>query len=219
MRPWILLAMLLATNAHAQEVTRLVASSRSAVVLEGSSNLATWRCRTNEMNARMLVATSPEHLNAVIDRIEDGNIGVWRSTPARGRFPLPEFDLTIPATAFRCGNRVMETDLRRALKTDAHPVVRFTFASVREIEHDIKTNNYRATIRGDLSLAGVTRTIDLTVAAERLSRTTFHLHASLPLRMTDFGITPPSALFGAIRARNELTVHFDLYPEIVSAGR
>jgi hypothetical protein len=32
--------------------------------------------------------------------------------------------------------------------------------------------------------------------------------------MTDFGVTPPTALFGAVRARNSLTVHFDLVLEI-----
>jgi len=218
MRAALLLSMLLvASAAHAAEATRLTAGAASVVVLEGSSNMTDWRCRGTSIDARMVVATSPAHINEVIDRIEDGNIGVWRSNPSQGSFPAPEFGLTIPVTTFRCGNRIMESDLRRALKADAHPAVQFSFRQLRGgIQHDLDTGLYHAVIAGDLTLAGVTRTIDLRVSAQRLSRTSFRVRADLPLRMTDFDVTPPSALFGAIRARNDLTVHFDLTLEVAA---
>ena len=219
MRAALLVSMLLlASAAHAAEATRLTAGAASAVVLEGTSNVTGWRCRGTSIDARMVVATSPDHINDVIDRIEDGNVGVWMSSPSRGSFPAPEFELTIPITTFRCGNRVMESDLRRALKADAHPAVQFSFRAVRGgIQHDLDTGLYHAAITGDLTLAGVTRTIGLTVSAQRLSRTSFRVRAGLPLRMTDFDVTPPSALFGAIRARDQLTVHFDLTLDVAAA--
>lgn len=189
----------------------LTAGPSSAVVLDGSSNVADWRCRGTSMNAEMTIATTAAHLNEVIDRVEDGNIAVWMAKPEMGRFPTPEFALTIPVTTFRCGNRVMESDMRRALKADRNPNVAFTFRALRGgVQHDLDSGLYHAAIAGDLTLAGVTRTIDVNLSAERLSRTAFRIRAELPLRMTDFGITPPSALFGAIKARNALTVKFDL---------
>ena len=57
------------------------------------------------------------------------------------------------------------------------------------------------------------------ISAQRVSRTTFRVRAELPLRMTDFGIKPPSALFGAIRAKNSLTVRFDLTLNVAQAAR
>lgn len=221
MRAGLLLSMLLlAPAAAAAGATQLTAGAASVVVLEGTSNVTRWQCRGTSIDARMLVATSADHINEVIDRIEDGNIGVWMANPSQGRFPAPEFDLIVPVAAFRCGNRVMESDMRRALKADSFPAVRFTFRALRGgITHDLDTGLYHATISGDLTLAGVTRTIELTVSAERLSRTAFRIRAALPLLMTDFGVTPPSALFGAIRARDGLTVHFDLTLEIATARR
>ncbi|HEU4888776.1 MAG TPA: YceI family protein [Thermoanaerobaculia bacterium] len=198
---------------HALLLTALLltASPSSEVVLDGSSNVADWRCRGTSIDAEMTVATTAAHLNEVIDRVEDGNIGVWMAKPELGRFPAPEFQLTIPVTAFRCGNRVMESDMRNALKAERHPNVAFRFRALRGgVQHDLDSGLYHAAIVGDLTLAGVTRTIDVQVSAERLSRTSFRVRAVLPLRMTDFAITPPSALFGAIRARNSLTVRFDL---------
>jgi hypothetical protein len=215
MRAGTLIVMLLAASLVASragaEPTRLTAGAASAVVLEGSSNVTDWRCRGTSMDANMLVEASADHINTVIDRIEDGNIGVWMSDPSRGRFPVPDFHLRVPVTSFRCGNRIMEGDMRRALKADDHPHIEFVFRELRGgVQHDVDTNLYHATIAGDLSLAGRTRTIDVVVSAERISRSSFRIRAVLPLQMTDFGVTPPTALFGAIRARDRLTVSFDL---------
>jgi hypothetical protein len=52
------------------------------------------------------------------------------------------------------------------------------------------------------------------VAAQRLSPTRFRIRAELPLKMTDFGVTPPTALFGAVRAHDALEVRFDLTLEV-----
>ena len=224
MRTGILILLMLAGSvAEASEPTRFGAGAASAVVLEGSSNVTGWRCRGTSMEADMVVAATADHINDVIDRVEDGNIAVWMSEPARGRFPVPQFHLRSPVTSVRCGNRVMEGDMRRALRADVHPRVEFTFRALRGgVRHDLDSGLYHATISGDLSLAGRTRTIDVAVSAERISRSSFRIRAALPLQMTDFDVTPPTALFGAIRARDALTVAFDLMLEIEpnrSAGR
>jgi hypothetical protein len=46
-----------------------------------------------------------------------------------------------------------------------------------------------------------------------VARDRFALHARLPLRMTDFRITPPTALFGMVKAKDDLVVQFDLILE------
>ncbi len=218
MRALLISLLLSGSVLHGADQTRLTAGSGSTVVLEGSSNVADWRCRATSIDAHMIIATSADHINEVIDRIEDGNIGVWMANPSRGRFPEPAFDLNIPVSTFRCGNRVMDSDMSRALKADRHRKVEFSFREMRGgVHHDLDTGLYRATISGDLTLAGVTRTIDVGVSAERLTRSTFRIRATLPLQMTDFGVTPPTALFGAIRARNNLTVRFDLTLAIAEA--
>ncbi|HEX7154222.1 MAG TPA: YceI family protein [Thermoanaerobaculia bacterium] len=215
LRSAFIFSLLLIALPTAAQATRLAAGSGSAVVLDGSSNVKDWQCRGTSVDALMVVPTSPSHLNAVIDRIEDGNIGVWMSNPSAARFDPPDFRLRVPVSTFKCGNRVMESDMRRALKAEANPHVEFAFRGMKGgIRHDVDTGLYHADITGDLSLAGVKRTITLTLAAQRLSPTRFRFRAVLPLRMTDFGVTPPTALFGAVKARDELTVRFDLTLEV-----
>lgn len=208
-------ALLLMLGTASAATARLVVSTRSALYLHGSTNVAGWRCRGTTLNGQMEVDASLEKINEVIDRVEDGNMGVWMSDPQSGRFPAPRFELSIPIETLRCGGgRPMENDLRRALKADQYPAIEFRFREVSGgITHDIDGRGYHAVISGQLSLAGMTREIDLTVSAQRMSATLFRLRAAIPLRMTDFGVDPPRALFGMIRAGDDLTVTFDLFLE------
>jgi hypothetical protein len=220
MKPLVLIAVLLLAGTEtvgAGSHTVLTAGEPSRLVLDGSSNVTDWRCSGTSLNGELTVAAPIEKINAVIDRIEDGNIGVWMSDPSQGRFPTPNFRLRVPIETLRCGNAVMERDMNRALKADDHPTIEFRFTQLKSgIEHDIDANTYRARIAGELVLAGSKRSVELTITAQRTAPDRFRIKAELPLRMTDFGITPPSALFGMVRAKNELVVRFDMTLQVAS---
>jgi hypothetical protein len=188
----------------------LVASAGSQLTLEGSTNVTDWRCKGTTLDGRMEVAAPLAQINDIIDRIEDGDVA--RLDPRAASFRPPTFQLRVPVRSLRCGNRQMERDMYRALRSDAHPVIEFEFAElVGGIEHDIDHGLYRATISGVLTLAGTQRNVKIPIEAERVARDRFRLRARLPLRMTDFRITPPTALFGMVKAKDDLEVQFDLY--------
>ncbi|HET7435439.1 MAG TPA: YceI family protein [Thermoanaerobaculia bacterium] len=212
----LLLVALMAPSARGEETTRLFAGAPSRLVLEGSSNLAPWHCSGTTLDGTMQVAAPLAQINSVIDRIEDGNIGVFMNNPAAGRFPQPTFQLKIPVTTLRCGNRQMEKDMYRALRADDFPSIEFRFTQLAgAIDHDIDAGLYRTRINGVLALAGATRNIAVAVEAQRLAPNRFRLRARLPLRMTDFRITPPTALFGMVKAKDDLYVSFDLVLQTV----
>jgi hypothetical protein len=208
-RALVLTFALFAVAASAGETTQLVAGPASRLVLLGSSNVKDWRCSGAALEGRMDVAVPIERINTIIDRIEDGDVA--RLDPRAASFPQPRFQLRVPVQSLRCGNRQMERDMYRALRSEANPVIEFRFNGlVGGVEHDIDASRYRATIAGVLTLAGSRRNVQVPVEAERVSRDRFRLRARLPLRMTDFRITPPTALFGMVKASNDLVVQFDL---------
>lgn len=188
----------------------LVASTGSNLTLEGSSNVKDWRCNGTTLEAKMEVAVPLAQINDIIDRIEDGDVA--RLDPRAASFPPPTFLLRVPVQSLRCGNRQMERDMYRALRAEENPVIEFEFRELAGgIRHDIDAGTYGATIDGVLSLAGERRKVKVHVEAVRVARDRFRLRARLPLRMTDFRITPPTALFGMVKAKNELEVQFELY--------
>ena len=210
-----LMAVVVVRNASAQAATRLAVAPRSTLSLAGSSNVAAWRCTGNTLLGAMEIAAPIDRINDVIDRIENGDIAVWMADPARARFPRPQFELEIPIDALRCsGGKPMERDLHAALKAGSFPSIRFELRELRgAVTHDIDAHTYEAHIVGELSIAGATRPLEIVASAQRVARDRFRLRAVMPLKMTDFGIVPPRALFGLVRAADDLTVTFDLLLE------
>jgi hypothetical protein len=210
LRRHLILILLAAMPAAAAESTRLVSGAPSKLVLQGSSNVASWRCSGTTLDGAMEVAAPLQQINNVIDRIEDGKVALL--TAATAKFPQPSFHLTVPVHTLRCGNRQMERDMYRALRSEQHPTIEFRFLElVGGVNHDIDGGSYHATIAGVLSLAGTQRNVTIDVEATRIAPNRFRLRARLPLRMTDFRITPPTALFGMVKAKDDLVVQFDLY--------
>lgn len=200
-----------ALSAPAEPRTRFTAAAGSRLVLAGSSNVKDWRCTGRTIEVVAEVAAPLAKINEVIDRIEDGAIGPYMSNPAALQFPPPELELSIPVKSLRCGNAQMERDMFEALKADRFDAIRFRFSAIRgAVTHDIDQHSFHATIAGVLALAGTRRELSVEVTVQRLGRDRFRLSASLPLRMTDFNVTPPTALFGMVKARNELVVRFEL---------
>ena len=211
LRKFLVIVMISVAAGASPSATTLIPAATSRLVLEGSSNVTDWSCTGSSLQGEMTVAASLDRINAVIDRIEDGNIGVWMANPSDGRFAQPEFQMRIPVGNFRCGNKVMERDMSQALKADKYPAIDFHFTELRgTVNHDLDAQTYQARIAGNLILAGQRREVEVTVTAERLASDRFRIRAELPLRMTDFGIQPPTALFGMVKAKNELLVRFDL---------
>ena len=50
----------------------------------------------------------------------------------------------------------------------------------------------------------------MNVRGEKLANGQVRLQGEHPLLMTDYGLTPPSAMFGALRTADKVTVKFDL---------
>ena len=70
------------------------------------------------------------------------------------------------------------------------------------------------TIEGTLTVHGVSRDIRLEVTSQEPGR----YRGSTTIRQTDFGITPYSGFFGALKLRDEVTVEFEVSIEGLQNG-
>ena len=116
-------------------------------------------------------------------------------------------DLRVPVAALECGDDRMESDLREAVREVEHPSIAF---SVTGWELAPEADGFRGVARGRLTLAGVARDVEVAVRGEPDASGGVRAVGSTDLLMTSFGIEPPSALFGLIKARDRVEVRFDL---------
>lgn len=117
--------------------------------------------------------------------------------------------VTVPVDAFNCGNSRMNRDLRDAMEAADHPEIRFEMKNARRVGSGLG-NADRLLVEGRLTIAGATRAVEIEAFAERQPDGKYRVRGRDELLMSDFGINPPTALAGLIRAHDRIVVHFDL---------
>lgn len=100
---------------------------------------------------------------------------------------------------------IMDRLMHKTLKVNEHPTIVF---EMKELSPVGAENTALAV--GELTIAGVTREVRLEVLQVTADDGTPRYSGSQMLEMTDFGMKPPSAMFGALHTGNEVTVRFDI---------
>jgi polyisoprenoid-binding protein YceI len=190
----LIFAVLLAPVANAQSggVFRLAARPDSRLWLEGTSNIRSWSCRATSLDAYIDVSAhaalaDPAAIAAYVQRVT----------------------IKVPVGSLKCGNGRMDRNMYRALKAGDDPQASFISGSFSALPvHDRHASFLRTA--GTLTVAGENRTLDVEVRTHHLSDGTLVAEGIVPVNMSDFGIAPPTALFGAIRTGNRVMVRFEL---------
>lgn len=109
--------------------------------------------------------------------------------------------------SIKSGKKVMDKLTYKALKAEEHPIIRFVFKQGEVISEN--KQKIKIKLIGDLSVAGVTKTVAVNTFINKLGKE-ISLKGSHQLKMTDFGIKPPTALLGTIKTGDEITIDFSL---------
>lgn len=112
---------------------------------------------------------------------------------------------------FTCGHSRMSKDLWHALKADDHPLIYYRLNNaVSEGPIPAPGTEFPINAEGTLSIAGRERPIELSLVATKVSPTHYSVRGAQEILMSDFGVEPPTALMGLIKAHDLITVQFDL---------
>ena len=114
---------------------------------------------------------------------------------------LAPFRVEIDAERLRSGNALVDGELQRRLETRKFPRV---IGAVREA---VAREGTRWTLRGDLTLHGVSHATDAEVTARVVGDDTLEIEGEKIIDMQDYGLTPPKLLM------------FRVYPEVKVRAR
>lgn len=103
---------------------------------------------------------------------------------------------------------IMDNKTYDALKGDDHPYITFKLSSIKSM---VKSGTgYTVKVNGDLTIAGVTKNVDINGTVYVKENGKLYIETSKSIKMTDFGIDPPTAMMGAMTVGNEITIKFKL---------
>ena len=118
---------------------------------------------------------------------------------------IKELEIKIEARSIKSGKDVMDIKTYNALKSTENPYITFTLKEPVTINND-----QEVTAKGSLSLAGMTKDIEVTGKVNYSNEAQMGIEASYTINMPDYEIDPPSAMFGTIKTGKEVTVIFNL---------
>lgn len=105
------------------------------------------------------------------------------------------------------GIGLLDSRMRRTLDAAAHPDIRFEL--LRVTPDHVHGDTSDVTLDGRFTIRGVTR--DVTVpAAVVLAARALSVSATFPLDIRDYGIAPPTAFFGLVRAEPVVEISVQL---------
>jgi len=189
-----MLAMIVssAAVANAQATARVAVESDSKLWIEGTSNLHGWSCK----------ATS---LEAAIDLDAAAAAQVSVAPPKS----LKRVQIKVPVKSIKCGHGGMDDNLYKALKADASSDITYIMATFDAMPAEAK-DSFTLHTAGTLTIAGKENSISIDVVATRMADGTVKATGMVPIKMTDYGIQPPTAIFGRLKTGNEVKVNFEL---------
>ncbi|MBC7488597.1 MAG: YceI family protein [Cytophagaceae bacterium] len=102
---------------------------------------------------------------------------------------------------------IMNHNTYKALKADNNPDIIFTLTNpIEAIKLEAHEKSF--TVKANLTIAGVTKPIDMQVHLFMEERRKMTFEGSKKIKMTDYGIEPPTALLGTLKTGDEVTIHF-----------
>lgn len=99
--------------------------------------------------------------------------------------------------------RIMDNKTYEALKADKFPSITFRLDKAT-------VNGSAVQATGKLTIAGKTQTVSLNATSKVDSAGNITFSGSKAIKMTDYGMDPPTALMGTVKTGDEVTIKYEL---------
>ncbi len=179
---------------YSQQSIVLKILDNSNLYLEGKSNINKFSCYCEE--------------NFPTQEIQ------FNGVPTDGKAHFNKTEIQITTAKLNCGKKAINKDLAKALKAEQYPKITLELCSLTfsEAAHTEEWQHVQA--ETFMTIAGTTRSLSLTAKAKQIEDEKFMIKSSTEIKMTDFGIDPPTALLGLVKVKDTIVLTFDLSVKI-----
>ena len=154
------------------------------VTIRGTSNLHSW-------NEKVQIVSG----NGTVTQNKDGS------------FDLDAISIRMQVHSIKSDEgSIMDNKTYSALKADSYPEIIFTLTTpVKSISSSAEKI---ISAKGNLTIAGVTKSVEMQVKSWMKEQGKLTFQGAQIIKMSDYNINPPTALFGTLKTGNELTIDF-----------
>jgi polyisoprenoid-binding protein YceI len=172
----------------------------SRMIIRGTSTLHNWQCKVEQTSGQMTAEFEGETIGNIKSLVLGVVVNSIKSIDEKGAYY----------------EKGMDKNVYKALKDEKYPTITFTLNRINKRTLIGKDIAFDAT--GVLRIAGVAKEISLrTVATQTADAILFE--GKIPIKMTDYNVDPPTAIFGTIKTGNEIMLEFKMAYRILPAGK
>jgi polyisoprenoid-binding protein YceI len=172
-----------------------LAINTATITIAGTSNVHDYTATTAE---------------AKVTRVEFGDAvpgpTFWEDVQKPGG--LQAFDLSIPAATLKSSKDGLDKNMYKALKVTQHPQITFSLTRMEGAPGALKAF-------GTLTVAGVAQEVTLPLKTTPKGAGLM-VTGELNVLMTDYGIAPPKAMLGMVRADPKIKITFEVLLGVAS---
>lgn len=176
----ILVAVMLTLSTLVQAQAKLN-PAKSSVVINGTSTLHDWSSKVTPVNGDIVVAD--KEVKSLVIRIPVTSIKSVKNESKMDKYTYEVFN------------------------DKKNPLITFTLTEPAPIV--LKGTVAEVTLTGNLSMGGATRKISFK-STGTVQGSTYHMTGTVPVKLTDYKMTPPSLMLGTIKVGDALTLKIDV---------
>jgi polyisoprenoid-binding protein YceI len=158
----------------------------SVVSFDGDSTLHPFSAKSEQLGAKTEVDTKAT--NPASDVLHSA--------------ALKQFELTIPVESLKSKETKLDKNMYKALNAAECPDIRFKMSG-----YEVQGTTVHA--KGTLQIACKEQPVVLEGVAETTNNVLM-VHGKYPLKMTGYGVKPPTMMMGAIKVKDDVVVRYDL---------
>jgi polyisoprenoid-binding protein YceI len=155
----------------------------SRVWVEGTSTVRGYTCEATALDSDVRLATDAR--TVPLQQLVQGAV------------------VAVAVDALDCANGTMNGHMRKALKSKEHPRITFTLETYT-------MDGATAVLEGALELAGRTNPVRIQATVAEAEDGLVRVSAEHEIRMTEWGVKPPSLMLGTMKVHDPVTIHFDV---------
>ena len=175
--------------------TSYSATDGSEFRVDGTSTLSDWTATTQQVEATVQLS-------------EDFTS---QAVPANGT-TVEEVSIRIAVSSLDGGRgQTMNDKILNAFQASVNPDIVYELETATVTGPDPEDGQrFLMTSQGTLNMAGQSHPIEVPLTGKKQADGSYLFQGKVPVKMTDYGMEPPSAMFGQIVSGDKVVVGFDL---------
>jgi hypothetical protein len=168
----------------------------SKVTIAGGANIHDWTMEGSLIAGTFEVPASVDfdQSKAALTGVTDGKLAAKAET-------------TIDVASLHGNWSGMDSVMQDAMDAKAHPTINYHLMEMTPKEHAAGAP-FQFDTKGQLVVKGVTNVISMPVSIENTGAGKLKISGKVPLKMTDYKVTPPTKL-GLFKTHDDMTISFE----------